>query len=337
MRQFLFLSSLFVAVAGLSPAETQSQPESQHSGCGVWGQVVSSDHLNADGFEIEIAGNAQASRQRTRVVDGVFDFQPVPAGTYQFRLFDRSGQVILRYKQSLNGSDDDVILRLPYARPEPPSENVVSLAELRHKVPRQAADAFHAGLKAVDSDDVQKSIEHFQKAVSIDSQYVEAENNLAVLYNRIGRREEALQHAQRAFEINPVWAETGHTLAVLLIAGKRYVQTEELARAMLANQRAVPEMHAYLAISLIGQRRSFDEAFGHIRLAAEEFPMARLLAANTLIEIGLPAVAAVQVNGYLQSAARGCERAVLERWMAQLDRSLSKAAANATRAADATK
>jgi len=335
MRHFLFLSLLFVllfvTVAGLSPAETQFQPEVQHNSCGLWGQVISYDHLTVDGFEIELAGNGQAPRQRARVVDGVFDFQPVPPGTYQFRLFDRSGRVILRYNQSLNGSNDDVILRLPYARPEPPSEHVVSLAELRHKVPRQAADAFHAGLKAVDSDDVPKSIEYFQKAVKFDSQYVEAENNLAVLFNRLGNTEEALQHAQRAFEINPAWAETGHTLAVLLIAAKRYGQTEELARAMLANQRAVPEMHAFLAISLIGQKRSFDEAFGHIRLAAEEFPIVRLLAANTLIEIGLPSVAAVQVNGYLQSGARGCERAALERWLAQMDRSLSKAVADATR------
>jgi tetratricopeptide (TPR) repeat protein len=291
--------------------------------------VVFPDHQNTDGMEVELSGNRQAPRQRVNVVSGGFDLQPVPAGTYLFRLIDRSGNVIYRYRESLNGSNDDVILRLPYDRTKLPLANVVSLAELGYKVPRQAADAFHAALKAVDSGELLKSIEYFQKAVAIDSQYVEAENNLAVLYNRIGRSEEGLPHAQRAFEIDPGWAETGHTLAVLLVAAKRYVQVEALARAMLARQEAVPEMQGFLAVGLIGQRRNLDEAFEHLRLAAEQFPMARLLAANALVEIGLPSVAAVQVNGYLQSGAPECEQATLKRWMASIDRSQSKVVSEA--------
>lgn len=330
MRQILFVLILAVDVAGLIPAETLSAPDAPHNRCELWGQVVSYSHLSVEGLEIELAGNSQAPRQRTHVVNGVFDFQPVPPGKYQFRLFDRSGHVMLRYTQSLRGSNDDVILRLPYDAPtDPSSTNVVPLAELNHKVSRQAQDAFRAGLKAVDAGDMQKSHEYFQKAVSIDSHNVEAENNLAVLDNSIGRREEALQHAQRAYAISPGWPETGHTLAVMLLSTKRYVQAETLARAMLANQQAIPEMHAVLAVSLIEQRRSLDEAFRHLQLASEEFPAARLLAANALIEIGLPGVAAVQLNGYLQSTAHECERTTLERWIAKLDRSESKVVADA--------
>jgi hypothetical protein len=83
-------------------------------------------------------------------------------------------------------------------------------------------------------------------------------------------------------------------------------------------------MHAFLAVSLIGQRRSFNEAFEHLGIASQEFPMARLLAANVLVEIGLPTVAAVQVNGYLQTAARGCERATLEHWLDKMSQPESK-------------
>jgi tetratricopeptide (TPR) repeat protein len=330
MRHILFVLILTVDMAGLIPAETLSATDAPHSRCELWGQVVSYSHLSADGLEIELAGSSQTPRQRTHVADGVFDFQPVPPGKYQFKLFDRSGHVILRYTQLLRGSNDEVILRLPYDAPtDPSSTNVVSLAELNHQVPRKAHDAFRAGLKAVYTGDAQKSLEYFQKAVALDSQYVEAENNLAVLDNGLGRREEALQHAQRAYEISPGWAETGHTLAVLLLSSKRYVQAEELARAMLANQQAVPEMHAVLAVSLIGQRRNLEEAFRHLRLASADYPEARLRAANALIEIGLPSAAAIQVNGYLRSGAHECERATLERWITKLDQSESKVVADA--------
>src|SRR5580704_11103432 len=102
MRQFLFLSLLFAGAAGLSPAQKQPAPEGRHNRCELWGQVVSSDRHAADGMEIELAGNKQAPRQRTHIVNGTFEFQPVPEGTYQFRLFDRSGQVIVRRTQSLD-------------------------------------------------------------------------------------------------------------------------------------------------------------------------------------------------------------------------------------------
>jgi hypothetical protein len=334
MRQVLSVYLLLVGMAQLIPAQTQSAPGGKHNRCELWGQVVASGRLAADGMQVELTGNSQVPRQRTRIVDGAFDFRPVPAGTYQFRLFDRSGQLIVRRTQTLNGSNDDVVLRLPYPLKEPSAANVVSLAELSHSVPRQALDAFHAGLKAIDADDRLKSIECFHRAVSIDPQYAEAETNLAVLYSGIGRSEEAFQHAQRAFDINPGWVEAGHTLAMLLIGTKRYVQSESLARAMLANQQAVPEMHAILAISLIGQRRSFEEAFGHLRLASEDFPIARLLAANTLVEIGLPTVAATQISSYLEFSAHECERAALESWMANVDPSGPRVVADAVERVD---
>jgi tetratricopeptide (TPR) repeat protein len=309
---------LLVDAAALISAEMSSVQEGGHDTCQFWGQVVSYGGLNADGMEVELSGNSLTPRQRTHIVDGAFDLRPVPAGIYQFRLYDRSGQMILRYTHSLTGLKDYVILRLPYALKEASSANVVSLSELNRKVPQRALDAFRAGIKAIDAGEVQKSVESFQKAVAIYSQYAEAEINLAVLEGGFGRREEALQHAQRAFEIDPEWVETGHTLAVLLIASKRYAQAEALSRAMLANQLAAAEMHAILAVSLIGQRGDVEEAFGHLRLASAEFPMARLLAANALVETGRPALAAVQVNSYLQSSVHECERAALEHWIASL-------------------
>jgi hypothetical protein len=78
---------------------------------------------------------------------------------------------------------------------------------------------------------------------------------------------------------------------------------------------------------LIGQLRNFDEAFAHLELAAENFPIARWLIANTLIEAGLPKLAAVQINNYLKSSANECERESLESWVATLSQSQSTMAA----------
>jgi len=171
MRRILFVLILAVDVTGLIPAETLSAPDAPHNRCELWGEIVAYNHLSVDGLEIELVGNSQTPRQKTHIVDGAFEFQPVPAGKYQFRLFDRSGHVILRYPQSLHGTNDEVILRLPYDEPtDPSSSNVISVAELNHQIPqipRKAHDAFRAGLKAAYAGEVQKGIEYFQKAVAL--------------------------------------------------------------------------------------------------------------------------------------------------------------------------
>jgi len=108
---------------------------------------------------------------------------------------------------------------------------------------------------------------------------------------------------------------------MLLLRAKRYVQIEKVARIMLANQRALPEMHGLVALSLIGQRRNFEEAFAHLELAVEDFPIARLLVADTLIEAGVPKLALVQVNNYLKSSTNECERESLGKWITSMNQS----------------
>ena len=128
-----------------------------------------------------------------------------------------------------------------------------------------------------------------------------------------------------AFEASHEFPEAGHTLA---IDAGRCAQVEALARAMLANRQAASEMDAILTVDLIGQRRSFDEAFTHLKLAVDELPVGRMLAADTLVEIGRSEIAALQVSTLLQSAAATeCERAVLKRWLATVNASESTLAA----------
>jgi len=274
-----------------------------------------------EGMKIELASESAARTQTTRLVNGTFDFQLVPPGIYHVRVIDRSGQVILRRRQSVTGMGDHIVLYIPYLISEPSLAKIVSLSELNHKIARQAQNAFRAGLKAEDAGELQKSIEDFQKAVTIDPRYVQAEVNLAVQYRQGGRLEEAIAHAQRAFDISLGDPDAAHTLTMMLIGARRYAQLERVTRMMLANRQAVSEMHGLLAVSLIGQGRNFDEAFAHVGLAAENFPMVRLLIADTLVETGFPKFAAIEIKHYLQSSTNECERAQLERWVASVDQS----------------
>ena len=318
------LTNLFAA---LILAQSQSDQENQRNLCEVWGVIVSSNRSMAEGMKIELVREGEARPQSTRVIQGSFDFQSIHPGIYHFRVIDRSGKVVVWKSQSLKGIDDHVVIYLPYALSEPSLKNVVSREELNHKIPRQAQNAFRTALKAEELGNLPESIEAFKKALTIDPQFVEAEINLAMQYSRSRQPEQAIAHAQRAFAMRSGDPDAARTLAMLLLDAKQYAQIERVARLMLIKQQAVSEMHGLLAISLVGQRRNLDEAFTHLELAAQNFPIARWLVANALVEAGLPELAAVQINSYLQSSANECERKSMENWIARIDQSRSTIAA----------
>jgi len=168
MRRVVFAFLLTNVFAALILGQSQSAPEYRHNRCELWGEIFSPDGFGAEGMKIELASESAAHPQTTRVVNGAFDFQSVPPGIYHVRVIDRSCQPILRRTQSVKGIGDHIILYLPYSIAEPSLAEIVSLSELNHKIARQAQNAFRAGLKAEDAGELQKSIEDFKRALTID-------------------------------------------------------------------------------------------------------------------------------------------------------------------------
>jgi Flp pilus assembly protein TadD len=161
------------------------------------------------------------------------------------------------------------------------------------------------------------------EALSIDPAFAEAHSDLAARYAKMGRIDEALQHAQMAFKLNSALPEAGCNFALLLVSLKKYSEAETIARRLLSGPSYLPELHGVLAISLIGQQRSLDEAFEHLRQATNEIPFIALLAARALVEIGKPMLAVDQVKAYLQSSAHECERQELEAWVSSVQSQLT--------------
>lgn len=292
--------------------------------CEVWGQVAGDGRKLQDGLDVELIGRDKTAKQKVHVSStGNFDFQPVPAGQYQFRVIDRAGVVIHEQSELLGGKPGFVLLLIPDTRSEGSARNTVSFATLQHKTPNRAWDAFHMAQKAGSAGDIEKCLQRLNEALSIDPEFAEAHSDLAARYAKMGRIDEALQHAQMAFSLNSTLPEAGCNFALMLVSLKRYPEAETVARRLLTGSSYLPVLHGVLAISLIGQRRNFDEAFEHLRLAATEIPFITLLAARALAEVGKTTLAVDQVNAYMQSSAHECERQELEAWVSSVQSQLT--------------
>ena len=328
-RSFVFCVFLIVF---LLPILAHSQPliaRDNGTACGFWGQIVGSTHLLQQGMELELipksAQAESATKQKLLVpANGNFDFGKLAPGDYQLRVRDLSGHVLVERMQTVGTSKTQPILVF-VADPNWTLEytNSVSMSSLQHKTPKRALQALQTGKKTLDSGDEQATIKHLQEAVELDPDFAEAHGDLAIMYARQGRLDQALEHAQTAFQLNPRLSEAGCNVALLLMNLKRYPEAERVARGLVSDRYLSSLPHGVLAISLIEQRKDLEEALKHLNDAARAIPFFRLLVANALNDIHRPELALIQVNEYLHSSAHDCERSDLEAWVAKVEQRLS--------------
>jgi Tfp pilus assembly protein PilF len=314
---------LFVTVPAIQSA-TPSTVDREQKACEIWGQVAGPSHLLQEGLGIELVSLDGTVKQRVNIqTNGNFDFPPAPAGYYRFRVTDAFGKVIYQQTKSLGGEDNFVFLVVPDLRMRQAARDTVSLSALQHKTPRRAWDAFRAAQKATASGDTELSLQRLHEALGIDPDFPEAHSDLAAIYAKMDRLDEALEHAETAFKLNPQLPEAGCNFALLLVSLKRYPEAEITARHMLGGGNYVSVLHGVLAISLIEQRKDINEALSYLKHAVTELPFVRLLAAHALAEIGRRDLAAIQVKDYLQFSAHDCERPALEAWLTSVQARLT--------------
>jgi tetratricopeptide (TPR) repeat protein len=314
---------LFVTVPAVHSA-TPSTVDPEQKSCAIWGQVAGSSRLLQEGLGIELVGLDGAVKQRAHILtNGNFDFTAAPAGNYQFRVTDVFGKVIYQQTKSLAGEDNFVFLVVPDPRMREAAKDTVSLAALQHKTPRRAWDAFRAAQKANAAGDTELSLRRLNEALAVDPDFPEAHSDMAAIYARMDRLDEALEHAETAFKLNPQLPEAGCNFALLLVSLKRYPEAETAARHMLSGGYYVSVLQSVLAISLIEQRKDVNEALEYLKQAVTELPFVRLLAAHALVESARRDLAAIQVKEYLRSSAHDCERPALEAWLTSVQAQLT--------------
>ena len=76
-------------------------------------------------------------------------------------------------------------------RPESPIAGTVSVAGLRHEVPKAARKAFERGLKDSAKGNHVATVKELEQAVALDPEFADAHNRLGVEYDQMGRPEEA--------------------------------------------------------------------------------------------------------------------------------------------------
>jgi tetratricopeptide (TPR) repeat protein len=252
--------------------------------------------------------------------DGSFEFRSATAGMHELRVTTGDGTVIHQEYVNINRANQYLWINL--SNPSGPSQStggVVSLQQLRHKIPAKAMKEFHKGQDAANKGNQQEAVEYFRKALAIDPEFADAHNELGVAQSSRGELPQAAEQFQKAIDLAPGHLQALPNLSIVLCKMKRYREAGEVARRALKVAPGLARVRYVLAVSLIAEHGDSAEALDNLQRAAAEIPQARLLAADLLVQAGRREEAARQLEAYLRILRpHDTDRHKIEAWLSQL-------------------
>ena len=107
---------------------------------------------------------------------------------------------------------------------------------------------FNSGVTFYNQKEFSKAIEAYQKVIELDPTYVEAYNNMGIIYQMLGNADRAFGAYQKATEINPRYEKGYNNLGILLLLKGRYEEAlEAFEKALAVNPNNI-ESHINLGI-----------------------------------------------------------------------------------------
>ena len=198
---------------------------------------------------------------------GQADFIGVPVGDYHVEV---SGDGIQTTESAPFEVDDRKITQAQYvivkkledSGPRPVSAHSAMVSAIDLKVPDKARKELDKANEAMATRDWKKAKEHLDKALAIDSNYVTAYNNLAVLYAKTDDVPNEEQALKKAITLDDHYAPALLNYAKLSIRQKNFPQAEDLLQKEVALDPQNPESLLLLADAQY-MNRHFDAAITH--------------------------------------------------------------------------
>jgi len=252
---------------------------------------------------------------------GDFEVSGLRPGQYMATVRTLKGEVVCRDFISVSDHSGGVSIHLPDKAgqgQEVPS-GTVSVAQLKHKVPKQARKEFNKAEALFEKKDVEGSLEHLRRATELDPEYLEAQNNLGSRLLYSGKAAEALSTFQQAAKLDPSSAKVQTNIAVTMLELKQFEEAEHVARRAADMQGADARAKYILALSLYGQKKFTPEAVSLLQRSQDQFPNAKIALAAVQASLGRVSEAKTALTSYLNSGQPARRREV-ESFLSALDR-----------------
>ncbi len=205
-------------------------------------------------------------------------------------------------------ASDYVLFQLMPQKPAAADDDSVhGAAVVDANVPLEARREFDRAQLALDGKRMEEAARHLERAVTIDSHFLEALLRLGTIYMDLGEWHKAEAQLHRILEIDPKTANVFFLLGELYLQQKYYAEAEKALREGLALENRSWQGHFTLG-RLYWQKGEIVRAARQVAIAIQLNPNhaeAHLLAGNIFLRAGKREDALAEFQEYLRLAPRG--------------------------------
>jgi tetratricopeptide (TPR) repeat protein len=160
-------------------------------------------------------------------------------------------------------------------------------------------------------------MQHLEKAIEIDPDYMEAHNNLGIRYLSFDQYDKALAEFQRTVKLDPASEKGYSNLSSALAILRRFPEAEVAARRAVQLDPSSIQASYILGQILAAEGKYSDETIARLERAVVQFPKARVVLARIMVRQGRKDEAVENLREYLKSGNPE-KRQEVESWIARL-------------------
>jgi len=193
--------------------------------------------------------------------------------------------------------------------------DTVSVRNLQ--LPAGAIKEFRRSEKCVGSGDYSGAVQHLQRALKADPNFIEAHNNLGASYMQLARYKDAITEFEAAIALDSKMEAPYRNKSLSLFLLQRYPEAEVAARQALELSPDHKAARYTLGRALAAEGIASAEAEKLLRDSLSDFPEARLPLAQVLLNRCANLDAAAELRTYLASAKtlEPEKRRAVEAWL----------------------
>lgn len=316
-RAILFVCAF--VLAGTARSQSFRNQQNSEEGATLRGVLSHERGANISNLVVEISSlDSSRIQRRLGSSSGDFEFTDIPKGEYHVRVLNFSGNLIADELASVHHGVETIQIVLPNTTIRAQA-STVSLAQLMHKVPPRAEKEALSAQASWKKGDMTACIDHLQRALEIDPEYLEARHNLALVYVRLDQPENVISAYQEVLKIDRHASEAYSIISSAQARLERWGEAEATARRALSLHPADGRARFILGLSLAAQEKNDAEALKCLSDSYPAYPGARMIAARLLARQGDIAEARTQLETYLPIAPSS-RRDRIQDWLARLSR-----------------
>lgn len=263
---------------------------------------------------------------------GSFRIQVRQEGHYRLAI-RRNGGVYTVDDVALDSADPHAFVNLTGLKPLPTLEPrrpaagadaVIGAGRLSEKVPGKARRLYNEATQRLARGDEAGALERLEKATSLAPNFLEALNDLSVLYIRRqdpARAEAALRHA---IALDASSWRPHLNLGILLLRQKKYpeAQQELEAAQKLGPASPLPPFHLGVLHAIQGDAKLAESCFSRALEIEPRFPTAQLYRGYARLQTGRLQEARSDLSAYLAQAPQATNIPDVRRRLGEIDRAM---------------